>query len=51
MAEKVYETEVNEGGLSMGWLERKLNDRWHAGWALHSMLDKDGNLVMVFVRR
>lgn len=51
MAQSQYETEVNEGGLNMGWLQRKLNDRWDKGWALHTLLEKDGNLVLVFERR
>lgn len=48
---KRYETEVNKGSTNMKALTTKLNVRWHNGWRLHTMLEQDGNTVMVFERR
>lgn len=49
--DRQYEVDLNEGALSMRWLEDRLNDRWRDGWALHSIFEQAGNTVIVFERR
>lgn len=47
-----YMTEVNKGSTNMSTLTNKLkNAQYEAGWRLHTMIEQDGNTVMVFERR
>lgn len=45
-----YMTEVNKGSVNMSTLTDKLNSRYAQGWRLHTMLEQDGNTVLVFER-
>ena len=45
-----YMTEVNKGSVNMSTLTDKLNDRYADGWRLHTMIEQNGNTVMVFER-
>lgn len=46
-----YATSVNKGSRNMAALAGELNQRWNAGWRLHTIFEKDGNTVCVFERR
>lgn len=46
-----YLTEVNKGSVNMSTLTDKLNARYDEGWRLHTMLEQNGNTLMVFERR
>lgn len=46
-----YMTEVNKGSVNMSTLTDRLNDRYNEGWRLHTMLEQNGNTLMVFERR
>lgn len=46
-----YVTEVNKRSANMAVLTQTLNSRYENGWRLHTMLEQDGNTVMVFERR
>ena len=45
-----YMNEVNKGSVNMSTLTDKLNDRYADGWRLHTMIEQNGNTVMVFER-
>lgn len=47
----MYRTWVNKGAMNVGWFERRLNDEWRAGWALHTVFEQAGNTVVVLQRR
>lgn len=46
-----YATSVNKGSRNMAALAGELNQRWNAGWRLHTVFEKDGNTVCVYERR
>lgn len=46
-----YLTEVNKGSVNMSTLTDKLNARYAEGWRLHTMLEQNGNTLMVFERQ
>lgn len=43
-----YDVEVNTGSVNMRRLAGHLNDRARAGWQLHTALEQDGNLVLIW---
>ncbi len=46
-----YITEVNKEDINMRWLRGHLNERWEAGYRLHSMVEQGGNTILVFEKR
>lgn len=45
-----YRTLVNKADVNMAALARRLNEQAEEGYALHSMTEQAGNLILVFER-
>jgi len=45
-----YDAEVNKGSINMSVLVSRLNTRAQEGWRLHTMLEQDGNTIVVYER-
>jgi hypothetical protein len=45
-----YSAEVNRDSINMSWLTGHLNSMGKKGWRLHTILEQEGNTVIVFER-